>query len=583
MKSILRRKRGAAVLMLEFICLAIIVSLFLAILSIHFMQLAASRNNTAVEAAALAAAADLGRIVVNDPYYGYIGLVDAAPCCQATIARDGEPLPVLGINTIVGNARLMRLVADTTGSDDLRQLACRESLECRRAAKLLESKLKDALNPKTLYKPTDAFGNELHPCQNAEAAFKSDLQSAPTLGEPQLKELSLSLGWLDAAADSKVEIPLPVETAQVASQLNVRGNYRAFASVPLDGDDYYFAGFASRTAALADPGAFRIADGKRISSAVKASAVVGYTGQPGNAGVSDVNRKTTYKVCLQTAGCALPQITDDVVTSGVLEVSFPHGLPNNIRTLKSLLTSTDLSRNKMDLVTAAGGDFPNDGGSRLVPANNELGDSRPPISMLFAQALCSWIKSSQAKPHMDSLMSVLNTDLRQWNHNDTGPLQLMLDFGSDGNVAVRTQQPSPFPINTVFENQTYAYQTEAFSANGMTWSVVYRNFAENAGTNFGGKHGGQPLPGNPVNWCELPYFGSNSMSGSPQRKGAQTLGVSVLGNNSGCDGGDTAISTASAQFISTRTGRPLAIQPRKSWYSGGLVAYFEISCPRPQQ
>jgi hypothetical protein len=135
----------------------------------------------------------------------------------------------------------------------------------------------------------------------------------------------------------------------------------------------------------------------------------------------------------------------------------------------------------------------------------------------------------------------------------------------------------------VFENQTYAYQTDAFNVNGVSWSVVYRNFAEHSGTVYGGKHGGQPLSGNPVNWCELPYYGSSSWSGGAQRKGSQALGVSLLGDNAGCDGGDTAISTTSAQFISTRTGRPLPIQPRKSWYSGGLVAYLEISDPRPQQ
>jgi hypothetical protein len=579
MKSILRRKHGAAVLILEFMCLAIIVSLLLAVLSLHFMQMAANRNNTAVEAAALAAAADLGRIVVNDPYYGYIGLVDAAPCCKDTVARDGEPLPVLGINTIVANARLIRLVADTTGSEDLRQLAARESIESNRAAKLLEGKLKDALNSKSLYKPTDAYGNALHPCQDADAAFKSDLQSAPTLGEPKLQELTLSLGWINTAADSKVGIPLPVETAQVASQLNVRGNYRAFASVPLDGNDFYFAGFGSRTAALVNPGDFRTADGKRISSAVKASAVIGYTGLPGNAKM----KQGSYPISLKTAGCALPQMADDIVTSGVLEISFPHGFPKNIKTLQNLLTSSELSRSKMDLVTAANGDFPGDNGSHLIPTYNELGDNRPSISMLFAQALCSWLKNSQAKTHLDSLTSVLNTDLRQWNHNSDQPLQLMLDFGSNGEVSVRTQQPNPFPINTVFENQTYAYQTDAFNVNGVSWSVVYRNFAEHSGTVYGGKHGGQPLSGNPVNWCELPYYGSSSWSGGAQRKGSQALGVSLLGDNAGCDGGDTAISTTSAQFISTRTGRPLPIQPRKSWYSGGLVAYLEISDPRPQQ
>src|SRR5579884_2964016 len=63
-------------------------------------------QRTAIEAAALAAARDLSRIVIEDQYYGFVGLSDRAPTGKATKAGDNWFMPVTGINTLLGTVRL---------------------------------------------------------------------------------------------------------------------------------------------------------------------------------------------------------------------------------------------------------------------------------------------------------------------------------------------------------------------------------------------------------------------------------------------------------------------------------------------
>src|SRR6516225_9906245 len=73
------------------------------------------RYKQALEAAALKAASDLSEIVINDPYFGFISLSDRPPIGHATVAEDGEPVPVHGINTIIATSRLEYLIATEIG------------------------------------------------------------------------------------------------------------------------------------------------------------------------------------------------------------------------------------------------------------------------------------------------------------------------------------------------------------------------------------------------------------------------------------------------------------------------------------
>src|SRR5574337_1254203 len=85
-----------------------------------------SEQRTQIEAAALAAARDMGSIVINDPHFGYIGLSDSAPVGQITLAPDGFATPVTGINTLLANVRLDLYLADSFGDQIMQQRAAED-------------------------------------------------------------------------------------------------------------------------------------------------------------------------------------------------------------------------------------------------------------------------------------------------------------------------------------------------------------------------------------------------------------------------------------------------------------------------
>ena len=85
-------------------------------------------QKTAIESACLAAARDLGNIVIQDPYFGFIGLSDSAPTGTGayTMAGDKFYMPAQGINTILATVRLDLIIADTLKNNVLSDCAQRD-------------------------------------------------------------------------------------------------------------------------------------------------------------------------------------------------------------------------------------------------------------------------------------------------------------------------------------------------------------------------------------------------------------------------------------------------------------------------
>ncbi len=68
--------------------MAILIAILLFALGYTRLVGSSQEQRTAIEAASLAAAKEISRIVVNDPNFGYISLSDAAPVGKATAAGD---------------------------------------------------------------------------------------------------------------------------------------------------------------------------------------------------------------------------------------------------------------------------------------------------------------------------------------------------------------------------------------------------------------------------------------------------------------------------------------------------------------
>lgn len=94
----IRRERGSMLALSIALLLGFV--LLLAFFGLRFTRMLGSHQEqkTAIEAAALAAANSISRIVVLDPVLGYVGLSDGAPRGKRTAAQDGFGLQVRGIN-----------------------------------------------------------------------------------------------------------------------------------------------------------------------------------------------------------------------------------------------------------------------------------------------------------------------------------------------------------------------------------------------------------------------------------------------------------------------------------------------------
>src|SRR5690606_18236238 len=117
-------RRGNMLILVVAVLLAI--GILFCFFGLGFVRLlgTSAEQTTAIEAAALAAARDLSRIVIDTPEFGLVGISDSAP--NAGSAGDGFGLPVHGINSIIGTARLDYIIGDQLGINEWKELALQD-------------------------------------------------------------------------------------------------------------------------------------------------------------------------------------------------------------------------------------------------------------------------------------------------------------------------------------------------------------------------------------------------------------------------------------------------------------------------
>lgn len=135
------------------------------------------RYKQALESAAMKASVDLSGIVINDPNFGFISLSDQGAIGRATMAADGEPLPVHSINTIIATTRLDYIIAQEIGDDQLKELALQDIRHARAAAIHLDRVLERALSAQSDNEasvPRDMDGNAVHPYADALSTYEKE-------------------------------------------------------------------------------------------------------------------------------------------------------------------------------------------------------------------------------------------------------------------------------------------------------------------------------------------------------------------------------------------------------------------------
>jgi len=565
------RSSTGSMLLLGFLCLALLLPLcLLSGVVLTELNLCRGRHITAVEAASLTAASDLTRIVVNDPYFGYIALTDFAPTQVSTRAEDGEPLPVLGINTLWATCRNELIIADLIDNEVLRDMANADIEQARRATKLLTDTLSAALRPGSVGKFHDLDGAVVCPYEHTTRILLANSNQFPVEGTPKVGSLKLSLGWLDDACDSGTQLPQPLDMAKLSKDQKFGENYRAFVNVPASGQNFYFAALGQQPA-LVNGKRFRLPDGKRVCSIVRAEVDLLLPQQKAMqliAGKSEVS--------IRAAACAEPRANADISVPGILRLSFEDGLVPRLSSIQDLLNNHILSSSRTDVLTAQDGDYPTDHGSRLSLTDGT--DGSRSMTSIVALGLFDWLRSTHNKARLDSVLSMIASPFSEeklFHSGETQRLVLNYELDGHGNVLRTDQAQNPFLDEVVSQNQKCASKVDAYVLNGTHWTMYFRDQVRNLGTATGGKHAGEAMPPNPLNWCELPFYGGNETRAGERLKGGTARGVTLNGNSEGCPEGSGGISVQSAEFRN-RDGTALPTQPRKTFYSGGLAVEFRF-------
>ena len=554
-RRIKARSGAGSVMALSLTCLIVFSIWTVCANNIGMLSIFVARQSSAVDSAALVAAKDLSQIVVPDPDYGYIALCDFPPGGKATIAPDGEPLPVRGINSILANARLQMIVSDLLGNTHLHDLAQQDYQKAQRACLLLNQVLSAAIDPASSAVARDRDGNPITPFKDAQQCFRANTVG----GKPTIKLFRLSLGWLKAGGSSETSAPTGAGDLQ-ASQL-FSGQYLAFTDIPYGGADFYFAGL-SQQAALVNTGDFMSADQIRVSSVVKVEA---------EARLGNNNSEfSTATGQIHAIACAEPGNPYNYSPSDSLSINLPQGLVPGINCLADILNDARLKNILVNVQTAQNGDYPTDQGSSLSNGAQES------ISSLFAEGFHDWLRT--AKPvKIDSIITAVNLPFTNAGGVTTGTSYIYQFDATQGAVMTRVTG-SPCSDQDIYQNQTCALSLNSITAGNYLWSMRFRDQVRNIGTGSGGKHCGEAMTADAVNWCDLAMFAGSPQIANQDGKGQMALNITAQGSGLPADGAN-AISSNGATFL--YNGGVIAVQPRKIYYAGGLAVEFELSSPVP--
>lgn len=479
----MRNSKGSAgsLLIIAGGLLALMVALMMLTFHVQMFFLNRQRVQSACDAAALAAASELSRIVIEDSNWGFISLADQAACGKATIAADGEPLPVTGINTIIATDRLENLLGENVASPALSNLIDEDSSKTKSTVSKLQTALDDSLKPLQKRQFKDLNGTAVQPYLRARSVFEMNIPDIAAK-KARVKDFRIQLGWLQDGSSSQTPNPLRANDEAISES----DFYRAFVSLPAGGKDFCLAG-VSKDVRLVKADRFRTGDGKHFNSTVLVEAEIEYMH-------SNEKRELepTYVIAMRSA--ALPSSGKNTSASGSLVVYFPQGTMKNFSTLRSILEANDLQKAQAQSSRAAKGDFPRDLGSELV-ASNEV--KQPTIGESVARGVLDWLKTNNGKTRLAVLLSILDRKFDDVTDGAPGSVAIF-DFDSKGNAILSHYNNGGFFKQTVSENQSFDIVYGAcFTEKGSTGLSV-RNNVNRIGREWGGRHGGQPL------YAELP-------------------------------------------------------------------------------
>ncbi len=550
-----RSKSGNLLIIIILVVNFVVIPILLFLFQMGLYLADRDRAQYVVDAASILAADDLSGVIVNDPSFGWVSLSNYPPVGEATCAPDGEPLPVIGINTLVGTIRQNAIVARELRNETMASLADDDRDALQGTIRELNGTLQNSLGKDQKKLGTNIHGVKVDPVTDAKKFLMSNLPN-----NFRLETIKLTNGWIDEGGSTTIPIPQPEHLAQLKPGTTLNGKYKPFVNIPVEKESFTFGAIGS-SSTLVNSTHFREADGNHICSIVKVECTFSRVA-PGLDLLKAIGFENLSK--LQTTACCQPYTLADNGPLGVMTLRFSAGAISGLDSWASFL-GNNFQDKKITTYDVVGGDYPTDVQARMSESQPRLQAS---TSQQFSEHLYYWLRNGHLRPRIDAVLSMVNEPFRN------GPKEVYAyEFATNGTISRRVLSRDPFPVGVTCESQLHSVVDTSIH-NGMSPIIVFRNNVKNLGTALGGKHAGQPLPGYPLNWCELPDFGGDEQMALRLGKGHLATGLTIADPF----GQSLKISANDPTNTLFRNGKgnSIAMQPRRSYYSGGLALDIEI-------
>ena len=557
-----KRNKKGNILLMVFVCICFLVAPTLMFMCECCLQIVArSRAQSVVEAAGLIAANDLSKIIIDDSHYGLVSLSNYPPIGKGTCAPDGEPLPVTGINTLVGTVRQNAIVAQELQNAQMSFLVDRDKEALDKSIDELNATFSECLkssagNNSKKEKWLDIQANPITPTEDVETFLRNNLPE-----NVKIESIKLTNGWLEGEGDSTISVPQPASLAQISNTTSNNGSYRPFVNVPAARRNFNFAGVGAKSS-LVSSSAFRAADKKHICSIVRLECVLKLESL-GKIKIPFYDEAMNKAYCVATCQ---PFAMPDSGPKGAMTLRFTGGPVAGLRSWSDFLRDGTFRDNKVTTYDAVGGDYPLDAEARMLQSSPAV---VPTTSNQFAEHFYYWLRNGHTKPRIDAVIEMVNAQFQ------SGPNEIYAyEFANDGAISRRIISKDPFPIGVTAESQ-YSTIADTNVQGGIAPIIIFRNDVKNLSRENGGKHCGQPLTGYPLNWCELSEYGGDPHVAVALGKGRLGTHLTIV-DPTGAASTEEAINDPNFGLFKTFNGEELFSQPRRSFYSGGLALDIEI-------
>lgn len=443
------------------------VIIFSCQLAMHMTN--SGRAQSVVEAAGKIAAIDLSRIVFNDPDFGYVSLSNHPAVGKATRALDGEPLPVMGINTLVGTIRQNAIIADELRNETMRSLVDKDLASLATTIKTLNATFSESLSDNTRKcKCVDIHGKTVDPLEDVTAFLTANLPK-----NVELQSVKLTLGWLEGGSETTIAIPQPAKLARVNTRAAITGQYQAFTNYPVGKRSFSFAGLDSQTH-LVSSQYFQTADGQHICSIVKIECTL----------VSKQGPESE----IQCVSCSQAFSQPDFATHGSMTVRFPGRPVPGLMSWREFITKGHFQDNKITAFDVVGGDYPFDKDSQMRETPECAQSS---TSQQFAEHLYYWLRNGRSRARLDAILAMIDEPFRPYANE-----VYTYEFADDRSISRNVVPGNRFTRSVTSEGQ-FAAMADTRTKNGASAIIFFRDNVRLLNTDSG-KHAGQPLAGYPL-------------------------------------------------------------------------------------